>query len=252
MIGCRRQADDVNEGRPTCHGPMITIIIPTLNSEASLAQCLTALIPGLVDGLVREVLIVDGGSNDRTLQIADQAGCEVVQSLPPSRGRQLMTGADRARHPWLLFLHADTILDEGWTREVSTFVDRVDAGQRPPAAAAFSFALDDLGFKPRVIEAGVSARCTFLRLPYGDQGLLIPKSLYRARGGYRDMPLMEDVDFIRRLPRGERVILRTRALTSAIRYKRDGYLARVLKNFSCLALYLARVPLAAIQRIYGR
>jgi rSAM/selenodomain-associated transferase 2 len=230
---------------------MITVVIPTLNAEAGLAQCLTALVPAVVDGLVREVLIVDGGSSDRTLLIADQAGCEVMQSLPPSRGRQLMAGAARARQPWLLFLHADTILEEGWTREVSAFVDRVDAGQRPPAAAAFSFALDDLGFKPRVIEAGVSARCMFLRLPYGDQGLLMPKSLYLARGGYRDMPLMEDVDLIRRLPRGERVILRTRAVTSAIRYKRDGYVARAARNLTCLTLYLARVPLPTIQRLYG-
>jgi rSAM/selenodomain-associated transferase 2 len=231
---------------------MITVIIPTLNAEAGLGQCLTALIPAVVDGLVREVIIIDGGSTDRTLSIADQAGCEVVQVLPPSRGRQLMAGAERARHPWLLFLHADTILDEGWQREVGTFVDRVDAGQRPPAAAAFSFAMDDLGFRPRLIEAGVAMRCMFLRLPYGDQGLLLPRSLYLARGGYRDMPLMEDVDLIRRLPRGERVILRTRAVTSAIRYKRDGYLKRVARNLSCLALYLVRVPLPAIQRLYGR
>jgi hypothetical protein len=142
------------------------------------------------------------------------------------------------------------VLTDGWTREVGTFVDRVDAGQRPPAAGMFSFALDDLGFKPRVIEWGVSLRCTLFRLPYGDQGLLISRQLYQARGGYKPLDLMEDVDFVGRLARGERVILRTQAVTSAIRYKRDGYARRALRNLTCLALYFARVPVPTLQRLY--
>ena len=229
---------------------MISIIIPTLNAEASLAQCLTALVPAVVDGLVREVIVIDGGSSDRTLVIADQAGCVVVQVSPPGRGAQLIAGARAAKHPWLLFLHADSVLQEGWMREVQTFVDRVDAGQRPPAAAMFSFALDDLGLKPRLIEWGVALRCTLFRLPYGDQGLLISRHLYQARGGYKPLPLMEDVDFVRRLERGERVIFRSEAVTSAIRYKRDGYVRRAARNLTCLALYFARVPVPAIEKLY--
>ena len=230
---------------------MITVIIPTLNAEAGLAACLTALVPAVVEGLVRQVLIVDGGSSDRTLRIADQAGADIVVAPEPGRGAQLRTGAAAARHPWLLFLHADTVLAEGWEREVSTFIDRVDAGQRPPAAAAFAFALDDLGFRPRVIELGVRLRCTLFRLPYGDQGLLIPQRLYRQIGGYKVMPLMEDVDLISRLARGERVVLRTEAVTSAIRYQRDGYVARVVRNLACLSLFYLRVPPTLIRRIYG-
>jgi rSAM/selenodomain-associated transferase 2 len=229
---------------------MISVVIPTLNVEASLAQCLTALVPAVVDGLVREVIVVDGGSSDRTLRIADQAGCDVIHAPVRGRGPQLIEGARAAKHPWLLFLHADTVLSEGWVREVQTFVDRVDAGQRPPAAAMFSFALDDMGFKPRVIEYGVALRCTLFRMPYGDQGLLISRQLYQARGGYRPLALMEDVDFVRRLARGERVILRTPALTSAIRYKRDGYAMRALRNLACLALYAVRAPAATIERLY--
>ena len=162
-----------------------------------------------------------------------------ISSAPtPGRGRQLQAGAEAARFPWLLFLHADTVLDPGWEREVATFIERVDIGQRPVAAAAFRFALDDMGFLPRMIEVGVALRCTLFRLPYGDQGLLIPRRLYDQIGGFKPMPLMEDVDIVRRLGRSRTLILRTQAVTSAIRYKRDGYIPRAARNLACLGLYL--------------
>ena len=228
---------------------MITVIIPTLNAESGLAAALTALVPATVEGLIREVVIVDGGSTDRTLDIADQAGASLLRS-GPGRGHQLAAGAEAARMPWLLFLHADTVLEPGWEREAAAFIERVEIGQRPEAAAAFRFALDDLGFKPRVIEWGVAVRCTVARLPYGDQGLLIPKRLYRSSGGFRDLALMEDVDLIRRLGRTRTVIFRARAVTSAIRYRRDGYLLRSLRNLGCLGLFYLRVPARVIARFY--
>lgn len=228
---------------------MISVVIPTLNAESGLAAALIALVPATVDGLVREVIIVDGGSTDRTLEIVDQAGATLVRS-GPGRGRQLAAGAAAARMPWLLFLHADTILEPGWEREASALIERVEIGQRPDTAAAFRFALDDLGFKPRLIEAGVAARCTLFRLPYGDQGLLIPKRLYTSLGGYRELPLMEDVDLVRRLGRARVIILRSHAITSAMRYRRDGYLRRALLNLACLTLYCLRVPAGVIARLY--
>ena len=124
------------------------------------------------------------------------------------RGSQLAAGAARARFPWLLFLHADTAPAPGWEREASQFMERVDTGARPAAAAAFRFALDDIGARPRVLERLVALRCAALRLPYGDQGLLIPKRLYEEIGGYRPLPLMEDVDLVRRLGRRRIVMLR--------------------------------------------
>ncbi len=229
---------------------MITVIIPTLNAESGLAAALTALVSASVEGLIREVIVVDGGSSDRTLEIADQAGAMLIQSAP-GRGQQLAAGAKAARMPWLMFLHADTVLEQGWEREAAAFIERVEIGQRPEAAAAFGFALDDLGFKPRVIEWGVAIRCTLARLPYGDQGLLIPRRLYQAVGGFQPLPVMEDVDLIRRLGRSRTIILRARAVTSAIRYRRDGYISRVLRNSACLALYYCRVPARVIARIYG-
>ena len=229
---------------------MITVVIPTLNAESGLAAALTALVPATVDGLIREVIVVDGGSSDRTLEIADQAGATIVRS-PAGRGQQLAAGAEHGRMPWLMFLHADTVLETGWEREASAFIERVEIGQRPAAAAAFRFALDDLGFKPRLIEFGVTVRCALFRLPYGDQGLLLPRRLYGSVGGFRSLPLMEDVDLMRRLGRSRTIILRARAVTSAIRYRRTGYTKRAIRNFACLALFYLRVPVGVITRIYN-
>jgi len=229
---------------------MISVVIPTLNAEAGLAATFSALVPAVVDGLVRQVIVVDGGSSDRTVKIAESAGADIIQTQG-GRGRQLIAGAEKARFPWLLFLHADTVLEAGWEREAAALGEAVDLGQQPAAAAAFRFALDDRGLKPRLVEAGVSLRCTLFRLPYGDQGLLIPRRLYQQIGGYRPMPVLEDVDIVHRLKRSRMVMLRSRAITSAIRYKRDGYARRVLRNFFCMALFYLRVPATTIERIYG-
>lgn len=230
---------------------MISVVIPTLSAEAGLPACLAALVPGMVDGLVREVIVVDGGSTDRTVEIADHAGVDVVCAPAPGRGAQLALGASKARHPWLLFLHADTVLGDGWVREVRTLIDRIANGDSSDTAAAFRFALDDEGLKPRLLEAAVALRCALFKLPYGDQGLLISRRRYDALGGFKPLKLMEDVDLVRRIPRRERVMLRTSATTGATRYRRDGYLNRSLRNVACLSLYTLRAPSTWIERLYG-
>jgi rSAM/selenodomain-associated transferase 2 len=230
---------------------MISVVIPTLNAEEDLAATLSALVPAAVDGLVREVIVADGGSTDGTRRIVDWAGADLVASSP-GRGIQLRTGASRARSPWLLFLHADTVLDDSWMREARRFMHQVDSGERALSAAAFQFRLDDRGLAPRVLETLVRWRCAVFRLPYGDQGLLIPRRLYDQAGGYKDMAIMEDVDFVRRLGRNRIALLETRATTSAGRYKKDGYLVRSVRNQFCLALYRAGLPAQTIARIYGK
>lgn len=229
---------------------MISVVIPTLNAEGGLAACLTALVPAAVDGMVREVIIVDAGSSDRTLKIIEQSGAELLRS-GPGRGEQLAAGAAQATSPWLLFLHAETILEPGWEREVSALIERIDSGRRRPAAAAFRFALDDDGFRPRLIEAGVALRCALFRLPQGDQGLLISRQLYNQVGGYGRLPLMEDLDLVRRIGRRRIALMRTRAVSSAVSYQQDGYAWRSVRNASCLMLYMLRVPTRIIARLYG-
>lgn len=229
---------------------MISVVIPTLNAENQLTATLAALVTASVQGLIRELIIVDGGSSDATADIADVSGAKFIRS-EKGRGVQLAAGADEARFNWLLFLHGDTVLQPGWEAEVAAFIERVDTGARPLAAAAFSFALDDFGARPRILESIVGLRCALFRFPYGDQGLLIPKRLYNSIGGYRPLPLMEDVDIVRRLSRKQMVMMRSKAVTSAERYKSNGYIARVARNAACLSLYYLRVSPATITRLYG-
>ena len=229
---------------------MISVVIPTFNAQETLGPTLAALVPAVVDGIVREAIIVDGGSADDTQIIAEAAGARLIH-VPRGRGSQLRAGAAAARGDWLLFLHADTVLEPGWAEEAENFMQQVANGRRPDAAAAFRFTLDDDGLKPRLMEWLVGLRCLLFALPYGDQGLLISRKLYGELGGFRPMPLMEDVDFVRRLKRRERVMLRSRAVTSGARYRDEGYMARSLRNLTCLTLYYLRVPPKVLTRLYG-
>jgi rSAM/selenodomain-associated transferase 2 len=229
---------------------MISVVIPTYNAEATLGPTLAALVPAVVDGIVQEAILVDGGSTDDTCVIADAAGTKLLHTKL-GRGTQLQAGASAARGDWLLFLHADTVLEPGWGEEAEGFMERIASGRRAPAAAAFRFALDDDGLMPRLLEWLVALRCLLLALPYGDQGLLISRQLYRELGGFRPMPLMEDVDLVRRLKRRQLVMLQSRAVTSGVRYRNEGYLVRSLRNLGCMLLYLLRVPTRVLARLYG-
>lgn len=227
---------------------MISVIIPTLNAAKTLPETLTALVPAAVEGFVREVIVCDGGSQDGTEAIADAVGAEFIRSAA-GQGQQLALGASRAHSPWLLFLQPDTTLDAGWMRDASVFMRAVDEGKRPVSAAAFRLKLDAAGTAPRLVEMLNRLRCSLLRLPHGDQGLLIPRALYNDAGGYRALSIMADVDLVRRLGRGRISMLDTPVLTSAERYQREGYLAQTLRDQSRLMAYFAGIP---VERIAGR
>jgi rSAM/selenodomain-associated transferase 2 len=225
----------------------LSIIIPTLDAAAGLPSVLASIEEARDDNLLREILVVDGGSADGTLAIARAHDAPVVFAAR-GRGAQLAAGGAAAAGDWLLFLHADTRLDGGWSTQVLAFI--ADPANRV-RAAYFRFCLDDPSPAARRIEAAVRWRCRRLALPFGDQGLLIAAPLYRELGGFRPLPLMEDVDLVRRLGRSRLVALEADAVTSAARYRRDGYIARPLRNFGCLALYFLGVPPRLLLRVYG-
>jgi rSAM/selenodomain-associated transferase 2 len=208
----------------------LSVIIPVLNAAQSLPACLGALMEGVEAGLIRELVVSDGGSSDATVRIAAEAGAVVIEGQP-SRGGQLGRGAGAAAGEWLLFLHADSILLAGWSACVMEHMQT----RRP---AHFKLRFDQRGFAPVVVAFWANIRSRVFRLPYGDQGLLISRDEYDAIGGYRDIPLMEDVAMSRALGRRLRV-LPMAVTTSAARYGRDGWLRRGMSNFVLLARYFA-------------
>lgn len=214
---------------------MLSVVVPTLNAAATLPACLAAL------GEADEILVVDGGSADGTARIAEAAGARLIHS-PKGRGLQLGAGAEAARGDWLLFLHDDTILGADWRGAVAAHVARA-----PREAACFRFRLDDPAWQARLIERGVAAR----RFPYGDQGLLISRALYEAVGGYRPLPLMEDVDLVRRLGRRRLALLDADAITSAARWRREGWARRSARNAGLLLLYRLGVSPQRLAMLYG-
>jgi len=222
----------------------ISAVIPTLNAGETLPETLAEL---RNSASISEVIVADGGSSDETIDCARSASARVVVA-PRGRGGQLAAGAAAACGNWLLFLHADCRLEPGWEKAVEGFLTAPEAES---CAGHFDLALDDPAPAAKRLERIVAWRCRVLGLPYGDQGLLIARTLYDAVGGFAPLPLMEDVDLARRLGRHRLARIGVRCIASARRYQRDGYLRRPLRNLLCLSLYFAGVPPARIVRLYG-
>jgi rSAM/selenodomain-associated transferase 2 len=224
----------------------ISVIVPTFNAGQTLARTLDALAAQRA-ALIREIVISEGGSDDETVTIAEEYGCKVVRASK-GRGAQLRHGASVASGDWLLFLHADTRMTDNWADVVSEFATWPNAIQ---SAGVFRFRLDDERTRARLLEIVVSIRSRLLAMPYGDQGLFVSRQLYDEIGGFSQIPLMEDVDIIRRIGRRRLTILPADAVTSADRYRREGYLRRSARNVVCLALYFLGVSPSRIARLYG-
>lgn len=184
---------------PDSAGAVLTVVIPALNE----AQALPLLLADLAAArpLVGQPLVVDGGSLDGTPRLAALAGAQVI-STAAGRGEQLRRGAEAAlvakgpgsgAEGWLLFLHADVRLGTGWRQAVESAV------VGPPVPWCFRLRIVGPGLALRLVEAAVALRSGWLHRPYGDQGLLIPAALYRQVGGYRPLPLMEDLELVERL-----------------------------------------------------
>lgn len=213
-------------------------MIPALNAARRIGAVLEAVAGA------GERIVVDGGSTDTTAALARAAGARVL-SAPRGRGGQLAAGVAAARLPWLLLLHADTVLTAEWPAAAARLIA---AG--PARAGYFRLRLDSPDSRARRLERAVALRCRALALPYGDQGLLIHRDLLAAAGGIRPLPLMEDVDLIRRLGRARLCALDAAAVTSAERWERDGWLRRSARNLTCLAGWFAGIPPSRLARWY--
>lgn len=222
----------------------VSIVIPALNAAEELPACLEHLMEGLGAGLIRELVITDGGSTDETRAIAQAAGAEWVSGAP-SRGGQLRRGCAAARGDWLLVLHADTHLEPGWSAAVA---QHLQDGQGRPAYFRLRFRAR--GVRPAWVAGWANFRARLFALPYGDQGLLIRRQDYEAAGGYPDQPLMEDVALVRRLK--GLAALPSAALTSAARYQRAGWLRRGTRNLWTLTRYFFGVNPERLAKSYSK
>ncbi|MGD8564277.1 MAG: TIGR04283 family arsenosugar biosynthesis glycosyltransferase [Desulfarculaceae bacterium] len=229
---------------PTASPASISVIIPTLNEARHLPAALNSL--GFGKGL--EVLVVDGGSRDGTQEIARSWGAELIKS-PAGRGLQMALGAEAAQGVYLLFLHADTRLSPGWRQEVPRILN-----QPGVALGAFDFSLDQKSAGLRLVELMVRRRSRWAQLPYGDQALFLTAATLRAIGGFPVLPLMEDVELVRRASRRGRVVTSPLpALSSARRWQEKGVARTTLHNWLTLvAYYLGVSPRALARRYYRR
>ena len=219
----------------------ISVIIPTLNEEEHIAATLaSAQTAGNA-----EILVVDGGSRDRTAEIARSQGATVLTSRP-GRARQMNVGAAVATGDALLFLHADTRLP-------ASFGDHVRSALMAPDALAGAFIMraDAASLALRLVELGVNWRSRVLRMPYGDQALFAWAHVFRRLGGFPEIPIMEDYELVRRLRRqGDVAVAPAAVVTSTRRWQRLGVLRTTLVNQAVTMAYHAGVSPSTIARWY--
>lgn len=206
--------------------PTLSIVIPTLNEALHLPLLLSDLNVWPNDF---ELIIVDGGSIDLTISIAQIQGVDVIKSPKKNRGYQLKTGASNARGDWLLFLHADSRLSIGWVRSLSQIIQNKKSKN---FAWYFDFKIKKDNLEYRFLEIAVALRSLFLQHPYGDQGLLIHKDLYYKIGGYSSLKIMEDIDLITRITKKTKLKrIRESIYTDDRKWTNSNIIKRAIKNY---------------------
>jgi rSAM/selenodomain-associated transferase 2 len=219
--------------------PSVSVVIPVYHDAEALARTLAR-----TDWSGAEV-IVAATVDDRSLAPLRTARADLVWvDAPRGRAPQMNAGAARARGDWLLFVHADTRLPVAWR-------DAIDAADRGSfVAGCYRFGLDSRSPFARIIERGVALRVACFRLPYGDQGLFVRRTSFEALGGFADIPIMEDVDFVRRVQRLGRLLPSPlRAETSARRWERDGWIARTIRHLALISLFFCGVSPERLLRL---
>ncbi len=205
--------------------PTLSIIIPTLNEAIHLPLLLADLNAWPYDF---ELTIVDGGSIDLTVSIAQIQGVGVINSFKKNRGYQLKLGASNAKGDWLLFLHADSRLDPSWVNSLCKIIQNKISEN---FAWYFDFKIKKEDLEFRFLEIAVALRSHFLQRPYGDQGLLIHKKLYNNLGGFSSLEIMEDIEFITRITKATKAKrIRNNIYTDDIKWSNSNIIKRAIKN----------------------
>jgi rSAM/selenodomain-associated transferase 2 len=224
---------------------MISVVIPALNEEESMGSCIEAI---RQSDEMAEIIVVDGGSSDRTREISESFQGVKVISAGRGRGLQMNEGALVASGDVLLFLHADTILQEGWSRSMNTLLQDSSV-----AGGAFTFEISPPGIRYRCIEGWVKLRCSLFKLPYGDQAIFVRRDVFKNIGGYKQIPLMEDVNLVERLKgEGRIVISDRRAVTSGRRWIKKGLIYTAVMNQCIMLLYRIGVSPHTLAKLYYR
>jgi rSAM/selenodomain-associated transferase 2 len=210
----------------------ISVIIPTLNEAAHIAEtlrCVRAEKP-------REILVVDGGSSDATCELAREADC-VLQG-PRGRAAQMNLGAEHAAGDVLLFLHADCTLEAG-----ALYAAEECLGRRGVAAGCFRMTVTAPGPVYRLLDACATARVRLTGMIYGDQGLFVKRQVFERIGGFPPLMLMEDLFFSKQLRRQGRIVVAPRCIfVSPRRWQQQGIVRPTLLNWTLTALAAAGVP----------
>ena len=226
--------------------PLVSVVVPVLRDTDQLARLLEALGPGPTF----EVIVANGDQDDASLSVvADRFPTVRWSHGAPGRATQMNAGARLAAGRWLLFLHADARLDTAWKEEMQ----RIDRESDESVGGAFAFRLRHPGAMARALEYGVALRVRWCGLPYGDQGIFVRRDRFEALGGYAQLPIMEDVDLVRRLRREGRMVWSpVPIVVSARRWERDGWLRRSVLNMVLVGLfYLGVSPGWLARRYYG-
>ena len=220
--------------------PAVTLVIPVF-LDADAASALLASLPASAD---LEIVVVDGAADPKLRAVLARYPAAALRQSGVGRGRQMNAGAHESRGEWLLFLHADSVLPPDWLPALVGLDADVIGGW-------FQFALDDGAWQARVIQWLTRRRVRHLQLPYGDQGLFVRRRIFDELGGFRDLPFMEDVEFVRRLIRAGRVSeLPLPLRTSSRRWRREGWFRRSGKNLALVSLYLLGVSPFRLARWY--
>ena len=221
----------------------VTVVIPTYNSEKTIENTLNSICK-----YFNKIIIVDADSCDLTIQMSKKYNIKIIKSLK-GRGPQLILGAEHAATDWIFFLHSDTIIKKNNIIDINQFITNTLNNNK---AASFKIKFNTNNIWSNLLSKLVNIRSKYLKLPYGDQGLLISRSFYKNIGGYKNIPIMEDVEIIRAIGFRNIKILNSYIITDAARFENQGWIYRPMINLFCLTLYFLGFNINYINKIYKK